>query len=65
MGRGDVSHWESAGASDELYTPAYVFEALGERFDMDVAHRGDATCHLPATTWITSGSLDHDWHGCM
>lgn len=58
-----MSHWETPGASDEWYTPRYVFDALGCRFDLDVAHPGDATCHVPARTWITSRSLDHDWWG--
>lgn len=61
-----MSHWETTGASDEWYTPAYVFEALGERFDLDVAHPGDATCCVPAARWLTSGgagALAHDWHG--
>ena len=61
-----MGHWETQGASDEWYTPAYVFEALGERFDIDVAHPGDATCHVPATRWLTSdgtGGLGHEWQG--
>lgn len=33
-----MSSWEqSVGATDEWYTPAYIFEALGEQFDLDVA----------------------------
>jgi len=61
-----MSHWETAGASDEWYTPGYVFDALGERFDIDVAHPGDATCCVPAARWLTSdgaGGLGHDWAG--
>lgn len=58
-----MSMWETAGASDEWYTPAYVFKALGEHFDTDVAHPGDATCHVPASRWITQDSLSHDWTG--
>lgn len=61
-----MSSWETAGASDEWYTPAYVFEALGETFDLDVAHPGDATCCVPASRWLTSGgagSLALDWNG--
>ena len=56
-----MSHWETPGASDEWYTPAYVFKALGETFDTDVAHPGDGTCHVPAARWITANSLQHDW----
>ena len=29
--------YERPGESDEWYTPAYIFDALGERFDLDVA----------------------------
>lgn len=61
-----MSHWETPGASDEWYTPAYVFEALGEQFDIDVAHPGDATCCVPAARWLTSdgvGGLGHEWSG--
>lgn len=61
-----MAYWDKPGASDEWYTPAYVFEALGERFDLDVAHPGDATCHVPAARWLTSdgvGGLAHDWDG--
>ena len=29
--------WESPGKSDEWYTPAYIFDALGAVFDLDVA----------------------------
>lgn len=32
-----MSHWETSGASDEWWTPAFVFDALGETFDLDVA----------------------------
>lgn len=33
-------HEQSAGATDEWYTPGRVFEALGCRFDVDVASPG-------------------------
>lgn len=58
-----MSAWEASGKSDEWYTPPHVFAALGERFDVDVAHPGDATCHVPAAAWITADSLSHDWNG--
>jgi hypothetical protein len=58
-----MSHWETAGASDEWYTPAYVFDALGERFDTDVAHPGDGSCHVPAARWVMTDSLNRDWQG--
>lgn len=58
-----MAHWETAGASDEWYTPAYIFDALGEHYDTDVAHPGDATCHVPADRWITRDSLSQEWRG--
>ena len=54
------------GASDEWYTPPYIFEALDGRFDCDVASPG---CHkvpwIPARAHFTSNSLDQDWFGCV
>lgn len=59
-----MGHWEaSAGASDEWYTPKYIFDALGCSFDVDVAHPGDVTCHVPAARWITRDALTHEWAG--
>lgn len=63
MGR--VSHWEpSTGASDEWYTPAYVFAALDVAFDMDVAHPPyPMETHVPARIKLHSDSLSQDWYG--
>jgi len=61
-----MSHWETAGASDEWYTPAYVFEALGERFDLDVAHplvTGDIITPSDAYLWAGSLAPDCEWRG--
>lgn len=58
-----MSHWESSGQSDEWYTPAYVFEALGCEFDLDVAHPAEKVTNVPAKQFITSNSLDQTWHG--
>jgi|SRR5690242_818256 len=59
-----MSKWESAGQSDEWYTPKYVFDALACKFDMDVAAPKDRThCHVPAKRFITEGSLQMDWNG--
>lgn len=60
-----MSHWEAAqGASDEWYTPAYIFEALGETFDLDVAHPQRDT-HVPARQrfTITDDGLRCNWRG--
>ena len=53
---------ERPGASDEWYTPPRVFDALGCRFDMDVASPTILT-HVPADTFITANSLSLQWHG--
>lgn len=62
-----MSAWElSAGATDEWYTPAYIFGALGETFDLDVSSP-PVRRHVPARCWLT----EHDdglkyapfWHG--
>lgn len=55
---------EAIGKSDEWYTPEYVFNALGCRFDMDVASPADRTfCSVPADRFITTDSLKQDWTG--
>lgn len=58
-----MSFWESAGKSDEWYTPGHVFEALGCDFDIDVAAPEAATTFVPATSYISSGSLEAVWEG--
>lgn len=58
-----MSFWENNGASDEWYTPAYVFGRLGCRFDLDVAHPASQKTHVPADQLIASNSLDLPWHG--
>jgi DNA N-6-adenine-methyltransferase Dam len=65
-----MSKWESAGKSDEWYTPKYVFDAMGfvfgldVVFDLDVAAPKDRTfCYVPAKNFITEGSIESDWNG--
>jgi hypothetical protein len=60
---GGMSHWESAGASDEWYTPQYIFDALACRFDLDVAAPAGLSTHVPADRFITANSLETDWRG--
>lgn len=57
-------HEQSVGATNEWYTPPHVFDALGCRFDMDVASPGgDVTPWIPANYFITAECNDTDWHG--
>jgi hypothetical protein len=58
-----VSHWETAGASDDWYTPKSVFDALGCRFDIDVAAPNDGPLHVPTSRWLSSDSLSREWEG--
>ena len=59
-----MSH-EVRGQSDEWYTPAYVFNALGERFDLDVAAPRLGPRHVPANDWHcdTTDGLTAPWNG--
>lgn len=61
-----MSKWETIGASDEWYTPAFVFDAFGDTFDLDVA----SPCvkrHVPASCWLTERDdglrYAQFWHG--
>lgn len=58
-----MSHWEATGQSDEWYTPAYVFDALGVEFDLDVAHPYDNDTHVPCDLYFCANSLALPWHG--
>lgn len=59
-----MSHWEAPGRSDEWYTPEYVFDALGCRFDLDVASPEDVSkTHVPCTDWLFHDSLNEPWFG--
>lgn len=57
-----MSH-EAAGKSNEWYTPAYIFDALGERFDMDVAAPVGGPRHVPTSLWYSCGALEGPWKG--
>ena len=55
---------ERPGATDEWYTPPYVFEALGCNFDLDVASPGlSVTPWIPARAFIQAASLSAEWKG--
>lgn len=60
-----MSAWETPGASDEWYTPAFVFEALGVRFDLDVAHPRDTRTNVPACAYFWERGLENDWFGLV
>ena len=56
-----MSEWERPGASDEWYTPHYIFEALGETFDLDVAAPIGGSLRVPARNWFAHDSLSRNW----
>lgn len=56
-----MSYWETGGKFNDWRTPAYIFEALGCGFDMDVA--GSPGSHVPADAFIDRDSLDRKWSG--
>lgn len=58
-----MSAWEASGQSDEWYTPKYIFDALGCRFDFDVAAPREGPLHVPCDSWIPDHSLDWKWVG--
>ncbi|WP_280568206.1 DNA N-6-adenine-methyltransferase [Chromohalobacter sp. 296-RDG] len=59
-----MSAWEpNTGATDDWYTPAYIFEALGVTFDLDVAAPPSGGPHVPAYRWIHEDSLSQPWEG--
>lgn len=59
-----MSVWEPCvGASDEWFTPRYIFDALGMRFDLDVAAPVEGPRHAPAVRWYSSEALEREWEG--
>lgn len=58
-----MGQWETPGASDEWYTPPHVFEAMGVRFDLDVAHPATAKTHVPADAFYHDLGLERPWRG--
>ncbi len=59
-------HDASIGATDEWYTPPYIFKALGCYFDMDVSSPGhEVTPWIPAAEFITRESLEREWRGLV
>lgn len=51
------------GKSNEWYTPASVFDALGVHFDLDVAAPVNGPLHVPCDGWIFDRSLERHWSG--
>jgi len=58
-----MAAFESAGETDEWYTPKFIFDGLGVRFDMDVACPPGGPRHTPTDRWYSFGSLEYPWRG--
>ncbi|EAP89155.1 hypothetical protein OA2633_00140 [Oceanicaulis sp. HTCC2633] len=58
-------HERCVGQSDEWYTPPDLFDALGERFDLDVASPGLDRCFVPADRALlkSDNGLTAPWDG--
>lgn len=56
---------QSATTSDDYYTPQWVFDALGLRFDLDVAAPSGGAPFVPADHYYTveDDGLLQPWHG--
>lgn len=62
-----MAAYEAPGESNEWYTPAYIFEAIGLEFDLDVASPIDGPRHVPARQFMTpkDDGLASEWHGLV
>lgn len=58
-----MAAYEARGESDEWYTPKYIFDALGERFDLDVACPPEGPRHTPSDFYLHKNALEEAWYG--
>lgn len=58
---------EGPGKSDDWYTPAYIFNALGVTFDLDVAAPIEGPRHVPCWNWYhrIDNGLIRNWYGLV
>jgi DNA N-6-adenine-methyltransferase (Dam) len=54
-------------ANDELYTPKWIFDALGVTFDLDVASSANPYITVPTLNKFTieDDALSQDWYGMV
>ena len=57
-----MSH-ERPGATDEWFTPKYLFDEMGVTFDLDVASPVGLKTFVPAKRFLVRDSLSTTWSG--
>ena len=61
-----AAHEQAIGATDEWYTPPWVFKKLGVTFDLDAASPGQHVVPwVPAKWHLSRASLQYDWFGAV
>lgn len=62
-----MAAYEAYGKSDEWYTPRYIFDAIGIRFDLDVAAPILGPRHVPTQNWYHQlrNGLSQPWFGTV
>lgn len=58
-----MAAYEDHGHCDDWHTPAYIFEALGETFDLDVAAPSGGPRYVPASRWFSANGDVFEWEG--
>jgi hypothetical protein len=60
-----VEQWQQT--TDDYYTPAWVFDRLALKFDIDVASPPGGVPWIPARRYFTQADdgLTQDWHGLI
>ena len=58
---------QEARTSDDYYTPKWIFDALGVKFDLDVACPPEGPLFTPAKAWYTqeTDGLTSPWWGTV
>jgi len=61
----DRAAYDSAGETDEWYTPKGIFDALGVTFDLDVACPPEGPRHTPSRPIFHERALEREWFGSV
>lgn len=63
----EITEADVAVTSDDCYTPRWVFDAMGLRFDLDVAAPVGGPWHVPCERYYTAADdgLEQPWDGLV